>query len=726
LGHRFFDAPNYQEVSEMYDSKLNLEPGNPDGNTVLRYLMEVKQLPLESAIDRVYKEIAKYSHHYRSEQKKLLGGAIATGVLSVPIVFPWGVPSALVAGAVAASFFRWQELGTMRDRLKPEYALLKQSVLLEQFIKWLAQQIHERRGQEDLLGGPAQFRSDALTPGNILKAYEDTVFSVAENEHLHNNASDPVLALFVLKLRQHTNHLPPWVVDAFRQLEQAEVQRANDVDRASRYMWGNLEERYPEKFQQSQPIGQNTRLGAIEVSADAVEGEQRLGKHPTETSQPQLPSSTNVAKITVLLFDFSRLRTEPDKFAHLRIIGGTGIGKTTFADWLLDVLGGECFIITPKKKAWNWTGLKVYGLWFDYETIRAKLQWIHSEMYRRYPLMEAGENFEVTNFVVDEWRLINTNVKAIKQRNPETKQLFEVAPSAKAMMKDIITVARESMLRLIALAQGENVETWGFEGESDLEECFTDIRLGEFAINYAKSLRNQCRKDSEEYEYWSAVLAELEWQESRYTTEGKSIPCCMVGKMPARIPNLSYWKREGVETSSSDVPPVEGEVFKADELIDDLTWNQMILGMSEDEINRLIEERRSKSLSDTPDLLDTIEESVSDTLDTPAEPIEGSVSTPGYVYGQGIEGVLDTSDTYEADTYLNTYQAENFAKDFPEWSEPELLIRIRDTTLPPGRFIKEDLKITNGEKNKLARKAVGYLVRKYGDWRLMEKFKDYL
>jgi hypothetical protein len=164
-------------------------------------------------------------------------------------------------------------------------------------------------------------------------------------------------------------------------------------------------------------------------------------------------------------------------------------------------------------------------------------------MYRRYPLMEQGQTFEITNFVVDEWRLINTNIKPIKERDPETKQTLEIAPSAKAMMKDIITVARESMLRLIALAQGENVASWGFEGESDLEECFTDIRLGEFAIDYVKSLRNQCRKDSDDYEYWTAVLAELDWQQSRRTREGKSIPCCMVAKYPARIPDLTDWKR---------------------------------------------------------------------------------------------------------------------------------------------------------------------------------------
>jgi hypothetical protein len=273
----------------------------------------------------------------------------------------------------------------------------------------------------------------------------------------------------------------------------------------------------------------------------------------TETPITQTPAVEVLTQnINVKLFDFTRLRTEPDKFAHLRVIGGTGIGKTTFVDWLLDVLSGERFVITPKKKSWNWVGLKVYGLWFDYEVIRSKLQWIHGEMYRRYPLMSAGQTFEITNFVVDEWRLINTNLKAIKERDPETKQVKEIAPSAKAMMKDIITVARESMLRLIALAQGENVASWGFEGESDLEECFTDIRLGEFAIDYAKSLRNQCRKDSDDYEYWTAVLNELDNQSQQRTHEGKSIPCCMVGKHPARIPNLTDWKREVVDIDSEE------------------------------------------------------------------------------------------------------------------------------------------------------------------------------
>jgi hypothetical protein len=303
----------------------------------------------------------------------------------------------------------------------------------------------------------------------------------------------------------------------------------------------------PQFVEPSETVGANTKLNAIETPAEIIASPASI----TPPAQPETPAASS-EPITVVLFDFSRLRTEPDKFAHLRVIGGTGIGKTTFVDWLLDVLGGERFVITPKKKSWNWVGLKVYGLWFDYETIRSRLQWIHEEMYRRYPLMEQGQAFEITNFVVDEWRLINTNIKPIKERDPETKQTIEIAASAKAMMKDIITVARESMLRLIALAQGENVASWGFEGESDLEECFTDIRLGEFAIDYAKSLRNQCRKDSDDYEYWTAVLNELEWQQSRRTREGKSIPCCMVGKYPARVPDLTDWKRTVADITSEE------------------------------------------------------------------------------------------------------------------------------------------------------------------------------
>jgi hypothetical protein len=253
----------------MQELSTNLEPGNPDGHTVLRYLVEAQQMPLEVAIERVYKAVGKYAASYRSDQNKLLTGIVVTGILGLPVFFPFGVPSLLVAGALGASVVSWQELGAMRDRLKPEYLCLKNSILLEQFIKWLAEEVKKRKGQApDSPTTP--FQPDTITTANLLAAYEHTVYAVTRGEHLENNASDPILALFVVKLRQNTNQLPSWVMEAFRHLEQAEAQRSAHLEAAYGYMFGNLSQ---------SPVGQNTRLGAVEIPAQSLEGENRLGKH---------------------------------------------------------------------------------------------------------------------------------------------------------------------------------------------------------------------------------------------------------------------------------------------------------------------------------------------------------------------------------------------------------------------------------------------------------------
>jgi hypothetical protein len=53
-------------------------------------------------------------------------------------------------------------------------------------------------------------------------------------------------------------------------------------------MFGNLEQRYPERF--NQPVGQNTRSCAVDVPAQPMEGEQRQGESLGGViSQPQLP-----------------------------------------------------------------------------------------------------------------------------------------------------------------------------------------------------------------------------------------------------------------------------------------------------------------------------------------------------------------------------------------------------------------------------------------------------
>jgi hypothetical protein len=361
------------------------------------------------------------------------------------------VSSLLIAGAVAASAFQWQELGTMRDRLKPEYQVLKGSVLLEQFIKWLAQELRERRSH---FAESGQFQPDAIATANILAAYEDTVLAVTHGEHLENNASDPILALFVLKLRQHTNHLPPWVMDAFRQLEQAEVQRATDVDRASRYMWGNLEQRYPEQFNQQpqQPsVGQNTRLGAVEVPAQSVqgEGEQGLGKLLPPIKEDSAPKP-------LPLFDRERITNESK---GLMIIGDMGAAKTCVAQYIANGFDGYGIIVFDPHGKTDWGNAYVL----------TKMGAIYEQMKILLTILENGDESPLL-VICDEWLEIRGD-----RRNK--------TGSYKGLADDFIRLFSTKPRKFNKLAgfvlHSPNVEAAGID--SFLRENYLKVYLGKLA-----------------------------------------------------------------------------------------------------------------------------------------------------------------------------------------------------------------------------------------------------
>lgn len=93
-----------------------------------------------------------------------------------------------------------------------------------------------------------------------------------------------------------------------------------------------------------------------------------------------------------------------------------------------------------------------------------------------------------------------------------------------------------------------------------------------------------------------------------------------------------------------------------------------------------------------------------DTVDTP-------VSNPD----EDIE-----SDSGDPDT-LDTYPE---GQGFPP--QKQLLTMLADTDLPTGRFIKETLKATGGNKYRIAKKAIAFVLRRHGNLELMQKFKDCL
>lgn len=233
------------------------------------------------------------------------------------------------------------------------------------------------------------------------------------------------------------------------------------------------------------------------------------------------------SKPTLQLFDWKRFKTEHNVFPHIRVIGKTGQGKTLLTQWLMSLLGGEKSAISPKPRSknmgWHQQGIKVYGEGSNFDECCEYLNSLLEEMQSRY----SDDKYpSFINCCIDEWL-------AIAQFNS----------SAVEIVKQLLVLARDSQIRLLALAQSENVKPWGLDGAGDLRECFTDIRLGNFAIKHASSYRAKCRKDSDEYQYWSHVLAFLQSQERP----------CMVDDVPARVPDLSNWKPE------SELLPVERE-----------------------------------------------------------------------------------------------------------------------------------------------------------------------
>lgn len=255
----------------------------------------------------------------------------------------------------------------------------------------------------------------------------------------------------------------------------------------------------------------------------------------TQTS-PQSPMVVNVGEFpseSIKYFDWSRFGSEPDTFPHIRCIGKTGSGKTTLGQWIIsEKLRTETIIISAKRKPTDFKGFKVFGEKFNYSEAESKILEIHKLMYDRYELIDQGIKPEPLTVVIDEAKLI------INKCSDKVSNAF----------KDFAVVARDAGIRIFGLAQGTQVKHWGLEGESDISECFTDILIGQFAIDKCLSLRNKHRVNSPEYQYWNAVLTDLQ-------TTGKR--CCMVGDEPATIPNLTNSNKPNILPTSEVAEPAQ-------------------------------------------------------------------------------------------------------------------------------------------------------------------------
>lgn len=217
--------------------------------------------------------------------------------------------------------------------------------------------------------------------------------------------------------------------------------------------------------QPSQSIGNNTRLGAIDVPAFRA-----------AQTQPTLDISSQTGK----QFDWLRLDREYNDFPHLFLLGKTGSGKSYLSDRLVRLLTGFAVVISPKKMPTDFVGLQVIGLPYQYRSIYAALTALEQLMVdREAELQRTGKaNFIPINVIVDELPVASAGCKDIDKNMDLTKPL-----------KALIRAGRTSKIRLIILAQGNEVKALGIEGEGSLRDCLTYVYLKGFVEDHAAKLK---------------------------------------------------------------------------------------------------------------------------------------------------------------------------------------------------------------------------------------------
>lgn len=354
-------------------------------------------------------------------------------------------------------------------------------------------QIAEYEAQQKLI-------REATQPAMLEEAKNNAVVAAEFRQQLHSLDAGAAFASVA-----HENH-PAWVQ---QQIEAAETERQAQSE---------------SEFESDDELPVFDKLDELAALKPADEKKSLAGA--------ELPIAPSLG---VKFFNWRRFKKESKLFPHIRAVGATGIGKTCLIDWLLDVFPAEKIqVITVKRRVNQWVGLKVIGVPEDFDGIRSALEDLQAVRKRRTEEMAEGKDSPVLNVAVDEWRVITKNIKATVDRT--TKEI--TSPSARDIMGNMITLAREVNIRMLVMAQGRQVETWGFEGESDLAECFCSIYLGKFAVQECETNRNRHPADSQAFEQYQAVRDYLESIGSRAAWISGAD-----GEFPAIVPDLSGWKR---------------------------------------------------------------------------------------------------------------------------------------------------------------------------------------
>jgi energy-coupling factor transporter ATP-binding protein EcfA2 len=259
--------------------------------------------------------------------------------------------------------------------------------------------------------------------------------------------------------------------------------------------------------------------GAKKLLGAPQEAEKEAPRNEPKQSdiQPQ-PHELSVREWLTIVND------KLDDAPHTLVIGGTGTGKTTLVQAIAATRTGKIVIADPKWKPGKWGGVPCAPIDDDggFTQIEALLRDILSELRRRIAAMKRGiEDFDPLTVVVDEF-------VTVKLECPD------IAPE---LLKRLGSIGREVRVRLIALSTSDRVKSLGIEGEGDIKENYTIIRLGKPAIAAQPACKNQERP------------AALEWRGEHHpiTTEG----VLRLARVP--ISKERWWKKAMTQPIHDDL-----------------------------------------------------------------------------------------------------------------------------------------------------------------------------
>lgn len=166
---------------------------------------------------------------------------------------------------------------------------------------------------------------------------------------------------------------------------------------------------------------------------------------------------------------------EAIKGKQVVILGETGAGKSTIAQYLAYAIGGSMTVYEPEGTPDDWLGLNVIGEGED---------WMAIESAMEYDLNDLTSQIQLRKDKGDA-ALANSDRVLICEEFPE---VIGQVGAATEWLERHARRGRKAHRFVILLSQSSRVKALGLEGKGDLIECFKIIRLGKHAIEHAKRL----------------------------------------------------------------------------------------------------------------------------------------------------------------------------------------------------------------------------------------------